>query len=401
MREPLVPMNAYQVDVGEGTRWLGHPTQPHGWFSITHLAYRIASLPPEARLAFIRTTPESLLPDPALRPTHVDYGNPRSVNPFVVLSEQLRVAAEEMERDGCFEMAYTTVTAAARIVARFDAASAMCANNQLARIARQLGEVETAEEIYRNVVEDGTTRGFPAVAGLALAGLGNIAIMRGNRPAQLSFFSRALAVAPDGSSLESAARWGLMNYALATNSLADALLHGWRAHDLATTDDERAGILSNLASVAHQARFVDQAVAGFEGALRLAKPARLWLSIAASAAQAAGDGGRPDLLKQLEQRGQRHASTAVPFEHCQWLLGLAQGWNSASEVEPAERFAREALALARTHEFHELAYRAEEALDRITTQPLVTASLEIGSPAEESLPEAARTGLARLCSVAA
>lgn len=400
MREPLAPMSAYQVDVGVGERWLGHPTQPHGWFSIAHLAYRAASLPPDERLAFIRSTPASLLPDPERRPTHVDYGNPRSSDPIVLLAEQLRVAAEEMERDGCFEMAYTTVTAAGRIVARSDAASAMCANNQLARIARQLGDVETAEEIYQNVVDDGTTRGFPAVAGLALAGLGNIAIMRGNRPAQLSFFSQALSIAPAGSALESAARWGLMNYALATNSLADALLHGWRAHDLATTDDERAGILSNLASVAHQARFVDQAIAGFEGALRLAKPARLWLSIAASAAPAAGDGKRIDVLRQLETSGQLHTSTAVPFEQCQWLLGLAQGWSAANEPEPAERFARAALALARTHEFHELAYRAEEALDRITTQPLVATSLEIGSPAEESLPEAARTGLARLCSVA-
>jgi len=401
MREPLMPMVAYETDVRDGARWVGHPTQPHGWFSITHIAVRVASLPPEHRLRFLQTLPDELLPDPARRPTHVDHDQPRSDDPFVLASEQFRVAAEDMERDLCFEMAYATVSAAAQIVARHDAASALSATNHLARIVRQLGETATAEEMYQQVAEEADQRGFPCVAGYALGGLGNLAIMRGNRPAQLQLFSRALAVARLDSPLESVARWGLMNHALAMNSLADALLHGWRVYDLSASDEERAGVLHNLASVALRAHFITEALAGLEGALRLAKTARVWLSVAATAAEAAGRGGRISLLMTLEEGGRRHGGAPIPFEHGQWLLGLAQGWTMLGGLEAAERFTREARDLALRHEFHELSFRAEELLSQIIT-PVKKAPLATDTfPSWENLSESTKTGLTRLSTVAA
>ncbi len=400
MREPLLPMQAYETDVGDGRRWLGHPTQPQGWFSVTHLAYRVAAIPLDDRLPFLATLPESALPDPTRRPTHLDHDGPRTYNPFAIAAEQFRVAAEEMEREGCFEMAYTTVASAARIVVRSDAAGALSASNHLARIARQLGDLATAQEIYESVVEEAGRRGFRSVRGYALAGLGNIATMHGNRPAQHRYFSEALAVAPTGSALEAAARWGLMNHALATESLADALIHGWRAYDLATTDDERAGILSNLASVAFRGRFLEAAISGYENALRMARPTRLWLSIAASAAEAAGAGGRESLLHRLEEEGRRHGgAAAIPFEQGQWLLGLAQGWAATGAEAPAVRFAREARTLALFHEFHELAWRADELLDRVTARAADMVEEEHSIPDVESLPESTRVGLARLRTV--
>ncbi len=401
MREPLMPMAAYQTDVRDGTRWIGHPTQPHGWFSITHIAVRVASLPPEHRLRFLQTLPDELLPDPSRRPTHVDHDQPRSDNPFVLAAEQLRVAAEDMERDLCFEMAYTTVSAAAQIVAKHDAASVLSASNHLARIVRQLGETATAEEMYQQVADEAEQRGFPCVAGYALGGLGNLAIMRGNRPAQLMFFLKSLAIARLDSPLESVARWGLMNHALAMNSLPDALLHGWRVYDLSTSDEERAGVLHNLASVALRTNFVDEALAGLEGALRLARTSRVWLAVAATAAEAAGRGGKSSLLMTLEEGGRRHGGAPIPFEHGQWLLGLAKGWMALGSMEAANRFTREALDLAQRHDFHELTYRLEELLAQITT-PIKNESLPSETfPSREKLSESTRSGLARLCTVAA
>ena len=188
--------------------------------------------------------------------------------------------------------------------------------------------MQSAEAIYSDVVDEAGLRGYPCVAGYALTGLGNLAIMRGNRPAQLRFYTEALRLAPADSALEAAARWGLMNHALAVESLADALIHGWRAFDLTTNDEERAGILSNLASVALRAGFHEASFSGFEGALRIAGPVRLWLSIASSAAEAAGALLREDRLLSLEEEGRRRNGTALPFEQTQWLLGLARGWEA-------------------------------------------------------------------------
>lgn len=399
MREPLNPMAAYSVDVREGERWLGHPTQPHGWFSVTHIAVRVATLPDEQRLQFLRTLPDEILPDESRRPTHIDHENERTANPFARAAERFRVAAEDMERDLCFEMAYATVSAAARIVARHDAAGAMSATNHLARILRQLGETAAAEELYQSIVTEARYRGFPSVAGYALTGLGNLAIMRGNRPAQLRYYSEALTLSPVDSALESASRWGLMNHALATDSLSDALVHGWRAYDLSGSDEERAGILHNLSSVAFRAHFVDEALAGLESALRLTRNARIWLAIAATAAEAAGVRSRTSLLLRLEEEGRRYSGNAIPFENGQWLLGLAQGWASAGSTEAADRFAHEALDLAQRHEFHELVYRAEQVLKQLT----ITAS-DPGLPDssfsfEETITESTKSGLARLCTV--
>jgi tetratricopeptide (TPR) repeat protein len=400
MREPLEPMAAYAVDVRDGERWWGHPTQPHGWFSLTHIAYRTAMLPPGGRLFFLETLPESVLPDPALRPTQIEHGVERSTNPYAVAAEQFRVAAEDMERDSCFEMAYTTVASAARLVARHDAAGAMSATNHLARILRQLRQSAEAEALYTSNVTDGVRRGFPSVAGYAFTGLGNLAVMRGNRPAQLRYYTEALALAPVGSALETAARWGLMNHALAVNSLSDALEHGWRAFDLTTSDEERAGILSNLASVAFRSHFVDEAIAGYESAMRMARTARSWLGIAASAAEAVGAGGRESLLQYIESEGKRHGAAAVPFEQSRWLLGLARGWTAADEREAADRFARAARDLALQHEFHEVAYKADELLDELAAQE---ARRERSTPVPnwESLAEETRSGLSRLCTVGA
>jgi tetratricopeptide (TPR) repeat protein len=398
MREPLLPMEAYTVDVGEGNRWAGHPTQPHGWFSVTHIAMRVASLPPERRQWFLDTLPEEVLPTWDRRPTHVCHDCPPPTDPIAIAAEQFRIAAEDMERDGCFEMAYTTVSAAARLAATVDPSGTLSACNHLARIVRQLGETREAEALYEGVLSEARQRGFPSVAGYALTGLGNLAVMRGNRPAQLGYYAEALQLAPQGTALEAAARWGLMNHALAMNSLADALIHGWRAYDLSVTAEERAGILSNLASVAYHGGFVEQAVDGFARALDMTTTPRLWLSVASAAAPAAGAAGRHTLLEQLEADGRPHSAAAGPFESSEWLLGLAQGWASVGRWEAAERCAQQGRALAQLHEFHEVVYRLDAVLSQIASQsadPAVSAP----APDPDALPAAARRGLARLSAV--
>jgi len=398
MREPLLPMAAYTVDVGEGNRWIGHPTQPHGWFSVTHIAMRVASLPPERRAWFLATLPDAVLPAWDRRPTHVCHDCPVPTDPIAIAAEQFRIAAEDMERDGCFEMAYTTVSAAARLAATVDPSGTLSACNHLARIVRQLGETREAETLYEGVIAEGRQRGFPSVVGYALTGLGNLAIMRGNRPAQLAFYSEALRLAPQGTALESAARWGLMNHALAMNSLPDALIHGWRAFDLSATAEDRAGILSNLASVAYHAGFLREAVDGFSRALGMTSTPRLWLSIAAAAAPAAGAAGCQAVLHRLETEGRPHSMVAGPFEGSQWLLGLADGWASMQAWDAAARCALQGRALAQVHEFHEVIYRLDLVLTQIKAQS-ITPPVSATTPDPSALPAAARQGLARLSAV--
>jgi tetratricopeptide (TPR) repeat protein len=399
MREPLLPIDAYTVDIGDENRWQGHPTQPHGWFSVTHIAYRMVMLPPERRAWFLETLPLDVLPQGPRRPTHIDHEAPAPTHPMAIAAEQLRVIAEDMERDGCFEMAFTTVSSAARLVSLHDAGAALSATNHLARITRQLGETAAAEEIYTSVVEEAKRLGLRSVAGYAMTGLGNLAIMRGNRPAQKFYYEEALDLAPAGSALEGTARWGLMNHALAVHSLPDALLHGWRAYDLLEGDEMRAGILSNLASVAHRGGFLEAAVGGYLGALQLAEPPRLWLSIAASAGEALGDARRIDRLTMLEAEGRPRASAAGPFEVAQWLLGLARGWQAAGAMDAASRFATESRHLAQQHEFHEVVYRADALLNETAAAPATRQ--ETAGSAEADLPFSVRGGLLRLVELGA
>jgi tetratricopeptide (TPR) repeat protein len=395
MREPLLPMEAYTVDVGETNRWVGHPTQPHGWFSVTHIAMRVASLPSERRLWFLETLPEEVLPVWDRRPTHVCHDCPPPTDPIAIAAEQFRIVAEDMERDGCFEMAYTTVSAAARLAATVDPSGTLSACNHLARIVRQLGETREAETLYESVLTEARERGFPSVAGYALTGLGNLAVMRGNRPAQLRYYREALALAPEGTGLEAAARWGLMNHALAVNSPADALVHGWRAYDLSASVEERVGILTNLASVAHRAGFLEAAVSGFSRALAMASTPRVWLSVASAAAPAAGAAGRISLLEQLEADGRSQSAATGPFEGSQWLLGLAQGWASVGRGDDAERCARQGRALAQLHEFHEVVFRLDTVLSQVVSQRVEPAG-SAPAPDLDSLPAAARQGIDRL-----
>jgi hypothetical protein len=150
-----------------------------------------------------------------------------------------------------------------------------------------------------------------------------------------------------------------------------------------------------------RAHFVPEALAGLEGALRMAKSPRVWLEVAATAAEAAGRCGKSSLLMTLEEAGRRHGGAPIPFEHGQWLLGLANGWASLGSLEAADRFAQEALALAQTHEFHELAFRSEQLLARITTPTHRVPEPAESFPVWENLTESTKSGLARLYSVAA
>ena len=81
------------------------------------------------------------------------------------------------------------------------------------------------------------------------------------------------------------------------------------------------------------------------------------------------------------------------------MLGLATGWATSGIADASDRFAKEALALAQRHEFHELAYWAESLLQKITVPDDTQDNLEVPASNEIYLADSTRNGLARLLTV--
>ena len=191
---------------------------------------------------------------------HFRDGDLPPKDPVAQLAERFRIEAEDMERAGCFEMAFTTVAAVCRLVAHADLVTRMLATAHLGRIARQLGDYRSAQDCYSCVVTEATRERDPPLGALGLLGLGGLARMKGNRPEERRLYGEALAWALPGGTAERSARQGLMNVAIAEDRLADALLHGWRVYDLAEEGgDVQAMILSDLALIALTAGFVNPA----------------------------------------------------------------------------------------------------------------------------------------------
>ncbi len=372
-----------------------------GWLAVTKAAERLSVLPVAHRAAYLQSLTALVLPPSESRPTLVRDGDLPPKDPTARLAERFRIEAEDMERSGCFEMAFATVAAICRLVAHADLVTRTLATAHLGRIARQLGDYSTAQDCYSCVVTEAARERDQPLEAMGLLGLGALARMKGNRPEERRLYDEALTRASPGGITERSARQGLMNVAIAEDRLADALLHGWRVYDLAEEGGEvQAMILSNLALTALKAGFVSPALQGFLHVLSMTGVLRIRMLTFGNALRAAAQLGDRARMNELEFVALDEADRAnVPFEVASFFLSATEAWCALPDIAVALRRLARLESLVAEHQFHELAIRAESLRAQFTTaarSAKATARSPWNAPSETVWDEQVTVGIHRL-----
>ena len=141
MRKPLSPLQAFAEDArhaSERASDVGDALIP--WLSVAQSANQLSSVTGTSRSSALDAAQTLLEQFASSRPSMRHDARPAPTDQLGVVAERFRVAAEEMERAGCFELAYTTVSAICRLTARADYVSAALATVHLGRIARQMND---------------------------------------------------------------------------------------------------------------------------------------------------------------------------------------------------------------------------------------------------------------------
>lgn len=368
MRAPLTPIKAFVHDAEKlGKAGSANPQDDPRlpqWLAVAQAAERIAELTPTQRSEYVQSLGGSVLPERAGRPTQTE-GDGRSPTEIVAqLAERLRLEAEDMERANCFELALTTVSAVCRMLANASLPSRLLATAHLGRVNRQIGDLNAAADCYRTVTTEAEVACDNPVGAHGFIGLANVAHARGNVPEQKGFFERALELAAKDSTAEFLAHQGLALVATSQRHLADALLHGWRAHDLAPPESElQLAVLINLARTALEAGFNDASLTGFQFVIDRTSITRLRMPALGGAILAAANGGKTEAVLRFEAEGRAIIEGgAPPFEVARFCLWTAEAWHTLRVHPKVKPLLQESLSLADTLGFHELRMRAEQLL---------------------------------------
>ena len=368
MRSPLPALQAFSRDAIETTS-AAHDTDPRltDWLAVTKAAERLCTMRKDIREPYVSTLALTVLPPSAARPTLRHDLLAAPAEPVARLAERLRLEAEDMERAGCFEMAFATVAAVCRLSKEADLVSQLIATAHLGRIARQLGDSESAADCYECVVSEASRVRDGPLGALGVLGLGNLARSRGNRPEERRLFNVALSLAHPGGTCELSARQGLMNVALSENQLPEALGHGWRAFDLSEEgSDARAMALSNIAFAALRAHFAGAALSGFLHVLTLSNVIRIRLPAVGGAMRAAATRGNRRKVVELGVLGDGASARANdPFVVAGYALHAGQAWQTLGEWDDAVRSVSTARTLAEAHGFHEILASADSVLAQV------------------------------------
>ncbi len=403
MRKPLSPLQAFaedarvaaarSVDVGDALV---------SWLSVAQTADQLGALGGRLRDDAMQQARAMLQPFADDRPSMRHDARPAPDAGVARIAEQFRVAAESMEKAGCFELAYTTVSAICRLTAGADYVSVSLATAHLGRIARQMNDLSTARDCYTTMLTTSMRERDGPLAARGHIGLALLHDMRGNLQAAQAGYLRALELAVPSGSTAVAALQGLMTIALVGGRLADALLYGWRLYDATADDfDGRTCALADLSVVALRAGFFEAALRGFEHALTLSQVPRVRLVALSGAVRAAARLGDADRVARFERETLHDIARAnLPFEATFGYLCLAEAWAVLGVSETAHQRLTEGRALADRYDYHEYRFRAEalaaSMLQAPTANPAAISAGETVPPVESRQEPAVRAGIRRL-----
>ena len=359
------------------------------WLVVATAVHRLAQLPPDARREYAERAAAVWRDAPTLVPDEVSdafahFGEPDGSQRMVLVMQGM---VEAMENAGAFQLAYTMLAAVRATLRDAGPRAIGLVLAQQARVARQLGELDVAFDLYDAAAELAESSGDRELAGRALLGKGNVACMRGNYPEAGDAYVAALAVAGDVPAIAAGAHHGLMIRASVAGDVSAALSHGWEAFESAAGDAaRRADLLINLAELCQRVGEHAAALHGYRAALVLTSLTRLRLAALGGAAVAAAHLGDEDLLAELTRSAEAEmAGSGQPYENARTWLELAEAHMLLGENTQAARYLAHATELARSSGFHEIQYRAD-ALEQAGAP----------RPSAEALTQASRAVVLRL-----
>lgn len=281
--------------------------------------------------------------------------------------------AEDMERGGALNLAYATVTnMRIAMLERGPAGARGAAAWQQARVLRQMGLLEEAQDTYECAQEDAVRAGDKELEARALLGQAVVAGQRGNYPVVRATAARALTLVPANSPLASDAHNDLMIAAMAARDFATAFEHGWRGYDAAADDHvRRASMIINLSGLALRTGRLVAARRGFLAALGITDMQQRQLPALGGLALVAGaKGDRAELSRVAATIDRVTKTSALPYETAVVRFELAEAWKQAGDLDKAGECLTGARDLANAHGFNEVTFRSDllaEALEALRT----------------------------------
>jgi hypothetical protein len=297
-----------------------------------------------------------------------------------------RVLADQVAEAGALWLAFSTlghVRLAAAAAARRELGLATA---DQAWVARSLGDLDSADELYDAVAGLGEKHADSELQSRALLGKGVTARIRGNYPRARKCLVEGLRRAERAGLTDLAAvgHQGLLIAAATAGDHQTALVHGWAAYELAASSPERqAEILINLAQVSLLAGQARAARSGFLASMSRTDQLRFRLPCLGGAAVASAALGDSSMLTTLARVAEESASaSALPFETASVLKSLLDAYRLAGDSVRAEEYRLRARALARKNGYFEIVLATESAeaatpKSRPATAPLSEESLSV------------------------
>ena len=364
MRAPLTPLKAFLSDseqLGEtGFGSVGDGRMSH-WLSVAQAAERFGVMALVDRAEYVKSLSDSLLPKSNQRPTQIEGDGREPSDSLGKTAERFRLQAENMERAGCFELALVTVSSVCRALTDAPLSQRLLATVHMGRVMRQMGDLDSAREVYTGVTTTALSAGERPIAAHGHIGLGVVAAERGNQPDQKAHYKKALDLAPRGSPVERSSHQGLMVVAVARNDLAEALLHGWRAHDLSPPNsDVQFEIIGNMARVAHEGGFYGAARAGFDFVLQHCKVARVRIVSAGGVVRTVASLGlRDDAMRYVALGTIEVGHGASRHDAARFFMWCAEAFSKLDDAKSCDEFAMRAEQIADVDGFYEIRHKSE------------------------------------------
>jgi tetratricopeptide (TPR) repeat protein len=276
-------------------------------------------------------------------------------------SAALRLAAQ-IERAGALHLAASWLSLLDRALPTRDALDVGRTRAQRASVARKLGALDAAQELYAEAEAIGDASGEPELSARAWIGYAILAQMRGNYPDARLWYGAAVLIADNNGFREQSfsARQGLMVAAAVAGDFDRAMREGWQAFVLSSGDrDREAEVLTNMAQVLHESGRHDAALRGFAAAVTRTGAPTVLLPALGGAAAAAANLGRQDIVQAAASRVEKLVGSAWAYPLCSVFLDLADAFSRLRDAQAATAYRLRARAVAEENQFHELTQRAD------------------------------------------
>jgi tetratricopeptide (TPR) repeat protein len=235
--------------------------------------------------------------------------------------------------------------------------------SQRARVFRKLGLIDEALEYDRYVARLGRQHKSVELIVRASLGFMTLAQFRGNYPDMHRHSARAARMAERAGfkKLTRDGRIGLMIALGAAHRFDEALVNGWKVYQSSVGHlvDENE-VLQNIGQLLFEAGHFAEARAGFAAVVSRELPAHIILPALGGLALASAATGQPDTVEWAASEIERLAgSTPLRYPIASALLESATGLHRIGRTAQAERHRLAAIHLGKSHNFHEIVFRAE------------------------------------------